>query len=59
MEPRSHHEDSARLLGQARRELDRIGAPPDVFSAAMIAVTEAHVRAALGDEGFASASGAD
>jgi predicted ATPase/DNA-binding SARP family transcriptional activator len=51
----SHHEESARLLGQARRELDRIGSPPDAFSAVMIASTEALARAALGDEGFASA----
>jgi predicted ATPase/DNA-binding SARP family transcriptional activator len=55
----SHHEEAARLLGRAHRELDRIGAPWDAATAEMIAATEASARAALGDEGFATAFDGD
>ena len=52
----SHFEEAARLLGEARRELDEIGLPSDAFAPDMIASIESKARAALGDEGFEAAS---
>ena len=52
----SHFEEAARLLGEALRELDEIGLPPDAFAPEMIASIESKARAALGDEGFETAS---
>ncbi len=45
-------EEAARLLGQARRELDDIGSPEETFAAVLIEETKQRLRAALGDEGF-------
>jgi len=55
----SHFEEAARLLGEARRELDEIGLPPDAFAPEMIASIESTARAALGDDGFEAASGSE
>ena len=51
-------EDAARLLGEARRELDEVGSPWDRFAPELISETEAQARAALGDEAFDAAYGA-
>jgi predicted ATPase/DNA-binding SARP family transcriptional activator len=47
-------EETARLLGQARRELDDAGQSGDEFAALTVS-TEAQARAALGDEAFDAA----
>lgn len=48
-------ERAARLLGQARRELDDFGTPEDAFAPEMVAETKAKARAALGDEAYEAA----
>jgi tetratricopeptide (TPR) repeat protein len=45
-------EEAARLLGEARRELDDFGAPEDGFAVDLVADTKARAREALGDEAF-------
>jgi tetratricopeptide (TPR) repeat protein len=51
-------ENAARLLGEARRELDEVGSPSDKFAPELISRTEAQARAALGDAAFEAAYGA-
>lgn len=51
-------EEAARLLGEARRELDEVGSPEDRFAPKLVAETKAQVWAALGDETFERAYGA-
>jgi tetratricopeptide (TPR) repeat protein len=51
-------EEAARLLAQARRELDELGTSENGFAPAMVAETKAAARAALGDEAFEEAYGA-
>jgi len=51
----SRFEAAARLLGDARRELDDIGSPEGSFAAVLIEETMQRARAALGDEAFAAA----
>jgi predicted ATPase/DNA-binding SARP family transcriptional activator len=48
-------EEAARLLGEARRELDDVGSPEETFAAVLIEETKQRTRAALGDEGFEAA----
>jgi predicted ATPase/DNA-binding SARP family transcriptional activator len=48
-------EDAARLLGQARGELDEIGAPEGDFAQNMVDWTKEQARAALGDDAFEAA----
>ena len=48
-------EDATRLLGQARVELDEIGAPEGDFGVDMVAWTKEAARAALGEEAFEAA----
>jgi tetratricopeptide (TPR) repeat protein len=48
-------EEAARLLGQARRELDYTGTPEDRVAPEVVAATKARVREALGDEAFEAA----
>jgi tetratricopeptide (TPR) repeat protein len=48
-------EDAARLLGQARGELDESRAPAGNFPQDLVAETEEHAREALGDEAFEAA----
>jgi predicted ATPase/DNA-binding SARP family transcriptional activator len=48
-------EDAARLLGQARAELDEIGAPEGDFAQDMVDWTKEQARAALGDDAFEAA----
>ena len=57
----SRFEGAARLLGEARRELEEIGSPEGTFAAVLIEETKQRARAALGDEAFeaAFASGRD
>lgn len=55
----SRFEEAARLLGEARRELDDIGSPEETFAAVLIEETKARARAALGDEAFEAAYGSD
>lgn len=50
-----HFESAARLMGQARRELDQIGARADDFGAGMLTWTRQQARAALGVERFSAA----
>jgi tetratricopeptide (TPR) repeat protein len=45
-------EDATRLLGQARVELDEIGAPEGDFGVDMVAWTKEQAREALGDDAF-------
>jgi non-specific serine/threonine protein kinase len=45
-------EEAARLLGQARRELDEIGAPEGDFASEIVERTKEQAREALGDELF-------
>ncbi len=45
-------ERAARLLGEARKELDDVGSPEGVFADQMIETVKARSRAALGDEAF-------
>ena len=52
-------EDAARLLGQARAELDEIGAPEGDFAQDMVAWTKEQARAALGDDAFEAGYAAD
>ena len=47
--------EAARLLGEARRELDEIGSPEGTFAAVLIEETKQRARAALGDEAFEAA----
>ena len=51
----SRFEEAARLLGEARRELDDIGSPEESFAAVLIEETKMRARAALGDEAFEAA----
>ena len=51
----SRFEEAARLLGEARRELDDIGSPEEKFAAVLIEETKERARAALGDEAFEAA----
>ncbi|MGH3129047.1 MAG: BTAD domain-containing putative transcriptional regulator [Gaiellaceae bacterium] len=51
----SRFEEAARLLGEARRELDDIGSPEETFAAGLIEETKKRSRAALGDEAFEAA----
>jgi predicted ATPase/DNA-binding SARP family transcriptional activator len=51
----SRFEEAARLLGEARRELDDIGSPEETFAAVLIEETKTRARAALGDETFDAA----
>ncbi len=51
--------DAARLLGQARAELDEIGAPEGDFAQDMVDWTKEQARAALGDDAFEAAYAAD
>jgi predicted ATPase/DNA-binding SARP family transcriptional activator len=48
-------EEAARLLGEARRELDDVGSPEETFAAVLIEETKQRTRAALGDEVFEAA----
>ncbi|HET8968605.1 MAG TPA: BTAD domain-containing putative transcriptional regulator [Gaiellaceae bacterium] len=48
-------EDAARLLGQARRDLDEIGAPEGDFGGDMVVLAKEHAQEALGDEAFEAA----
>jgi predicted ATPase/DNA-binding SARP family transcriptional activator len=48
-------DEAARLLAEARRELDDIGAPEETFAPQLLEVTKRRVRAALGDEAFEAA----
>jgi tetratricopeptide (TPR) repeat protein len=48
-------EDPARLLGQARAELDDSRAPAGNFPQGLVAETEDHAREALGDAAFEAA----
>ncbi|HYI75140.1 MAG TPA: BTAD domain-containing putative transcriptional regulator [Gaiellaceae bacterium] len=48
-------DDAARLLGEARGELDEIGAPEGDFASEMVAWTKDRAREALGEEAFESA----
>ena len=48
-------EDAARLLGQARGELDEIGAPEGDFAQDMVAWTKDRAREALGEDAFDAA----
>ena len=48
-------EDAARLLGQARGELDEIGSPEGDFAIDMVAWTKEQAREALGENGFEAA----
>jgi tetratricopeptide (TPR) repeat protein len=50
--------DAARLLGQARGELDEIGAPEGDFAQDMVDWTKEQARAGLGEEPFEAAYGA-
>ena len=54
----SRFDEAARLLGEARRELDDIGSPEGSFAAVLIEETKQRARAALGDEAFEVAYGA-
>ena len=51
----SRFEEAARLLGEARSELDDIGSPEETFAAVLIEETKTRARVALGDEGFDAA----
>ena len=51
-------EEAARLLGEARRELDEIGSPEETFAPVLIEETKTRAWAALGDEAFEAAYGA-
>jgi predicted ATPase/DNA-binding SARP family transcriptional activator len=55
----SRFESAARLLGEARKELDDVGALEDGFAEEMVAETKARARAALGDGGFETAYARD
>ncbi|HUG65370.1 MAG TPA: tetratricopeptide repeat protein, partial [Gaiellaceae bacterium] len=48
----SRFEEAARLLGQARRELDEFGSPEETFAARMIEETKQRAKVALGEEAF-------
>lgn len=48
-------ESAARLLGEARRELDEVGSPEDGFADEMIESVKVRSREALGDEAFEAA----
>ena len=48
-------DDAARLLGQARGELDEIGVPEGDFAEGMVDPTKEQARAALGEAGFEAA----
>ena len=48
-------EDAARLLGEARREGDEIGAPEGDFAHDMVAWAKGRARGALGDDAFEAA----
>ena len=48
-------EEAARLLGQAKRELEDLGNPDDSFGSVMNAETVERVRAAIGDEAYEAA----
>ena len=48
-------EDAARLLGQARGELDEIGSPEGDFAIDMVAWTKERAREALGEDAFDAA----
>lgn len=48
-------EDAARLLGQARGELDEIGAPEGDFAQDMVAWTKEQACEVLGEDGFEAA----
>jgi predicted ATPase/DNA-binding SARP family transcriptional activator len=48
-------EEAARLLGQARGELDDVGAPEDDFAMEMVAWTKREAGRALGEDAFEAA----
>jgi len=52
-----HFEEAARLLGEARRELDDVGSPEDRSAPEVVAETKAKAREALGDEAFEAVYG--
>jgi predicted ATPase/DNA-binding SARP family transcriptional activator/Tfp pilus assembly protein PilF len=51
----AHFEEAARLLGQARRELDDAGSSENRSNPAMVAWTKEQARAGLGDDAFEAA----
>ena len=48
-------EEAARLLGEAKRELEDVGSPDDDFGGVMNAETVERVREAIGDEAYEAA----
>ena len=51
----SRFESAARLLGEARKELDDVGSPEDGFADELVESVKARSRAALGDRAFEAA----
>jgi len=48
-------ESAARLLGEARKHLDDVGSPEDVFAGQLVASVKGEARDALGDLAYEAA----